>query len=42
MLRHSCASSIDVDYRGHHFQLDDQLGDRWCFVRDPSCPDARR
>jgi hypothetical protein len=30
---------IDFAFRGHAFSINDQHGDWWFFVRDPSCPD---
>jgi hypothetical protein len=30
---------IDFTYHGHTFTINDQLGDFWFFVDDPSCPD---
>jgi hypothetical protein len=30
---------IDFTFRGHSFTINDQFGDYWFFVDDPSCPD---
>ena len=30
---------LDFDYRGHKFSVNNQYGDYWFFVEDPSCPD---
>jgi hypothetical protein len=30
---------IDFQYRRHYFSINDQLGEYWFFVRDPSCSD---
>lgn len=30
---------IDFAYHGYHFSVNDQLGNYWFFVDDPSCPD---
>ena len=30
---------IDFSYRGHHFSVNDQFGNYWFFVNDPTCPD---
>jgi hypothetical protein len=30
---------IDFSYRGHRFSVNDQFGDYWFFVNDPTCPD---
>ncbi len=30
---------IDFSYRGYLFSINDQFGDYWFFVSDPSCPD---
>ena len=30
---------IDFTYRGHSFTINDQFGDYWFFVDDPTCPD---
>lgn len=30
---------IDFTYREHAFTLNPQMGDIWCFVKDPACPD---
>jgi hypothetical protein len=30
---------IDFAYRRHEFSINDQFGDYWFFVKDPSCPD---
>lgn len=30
---------IDFLFRGHSFTINDQFGEYWFFVRDPSCPD---
>ena len=29
---------IDFTFRGHSFTVNDQFGDYWFFVADPSCP----
>lgn len=31
---------IDFTYRGHKFTINNQSGDWWFFVNDPSCPDS--
>jgi hypothetical protein len=31
-------SWIDFRYKGHRFSFNDQYGDFWFFVKDPSCP----
>ena len=33
-------SWIDFKYKGHKFSINDQFGDYWFFVNDPSCPDS--
>jgi hypothetical protein len=33
-------SWIDFSYRGYRFFLNDQFGDYWFFVDDPTCPDG--
>ena len=33
-------ASIDFRYRGQRFTINDQLGEYWCFVEDPDCPDV--
>lgn len=33
-------SWIDFRWRGHKFSINDQYGDYWFFVKDPTCPDA--
>ena len=33
-------SWIDFRYKGHKFSINNQFGDFWFFVRDPSCPDT--
>jgi hypothetical protein len=30
---------IDFRYRGHSFTINDQFGEYWFFVDDPTCPD---
>jgi hypothetical protein len=30
---------IDFDWRGHRFSINDQLGEWWFFVADPTCDD---
>ena len=30
---------IDFDYKGHHFSINNQMGEYWFFVSDPNCPD---
>ena len=30
---------IDFEYCGHKFSINDQFGQYWFFVTDPSCPD---
>jgi hypothetical protein len=30
---------IDFHYRGQRFTVNDQLGEYWCLVEDPGCPD---
>ncbi len=30
---------IDFTYRGHRFSINDQYGDYWFFVDDPTCPE---
>lgn len=30
---------IDFTYEGHRFAINDQFGEYWFFVDDPSCPD---
>ena len=30
---------IDFTYRQHDFSINDQFGDYWFFVSDPTCPD---
>lgn len=30
---------IDFDYRGHRFAINNQFGEYWFFVADPSCDD---
>ena len=30
---------IDFRYRGHSFTVNDQNGEYWFFVSDPTCPD---
>jgi hypothetical protein len=30
---------IDFDWRGHHFTINDQSGDYWFVVDDPTCPE---
>jgi hypothetical protein len=30
---------IDFTYRGYKFSVNDQFGDYWFFVDEPSCPD---
>jgi hypothetical protein len=30
---------IDFSYRGHRFSVNDQFGNYWFFVNDPTCPD---
>lgn len=30
---------IDFTYRGHSFSVNDQNGEYWFFVDEPSCPD---
>jgi hypothetical protein len=36
---HITEAWIDFSYRGHCFSVNDQFGDYWFFVKDPSCPD---
>lgn len=31
---------IDFTYQGHQLSVNDQYGDYWFFVKDPTCPDA--
>lgn len=31
---------IDFTYQGQEFSVNDQFGDYWFFVKEPSCPDA--
>jgi hypothetical protein len=31
---------IDFDYQGYHFTINNQYGEYWFFVSDPTCPDA--
>lgn len=31
---------IDFTFAGHSFTINDQFGEYWFFVADPSCPDA--
>jgi hypothetical protein len=31
---------IDFIHRGHAFSINNQAGDWWFFVEDPTCPDA--
>ena len=30
---------LDFEYRGHKFSINNQMGDYWFFVENPSCPD---
>ena len=30
---------IDFTFGGHRFTINDQMGNYWFFVEDPSCPD---
>lgn len=30
---------IDFTFRGHSFSINDQFGNYWFFVNDPTCPD---
>lgn len=32
-------SWIDFRFRGHRFSINNQYGDFWFFVQDPSCPE---
>jgi hypothetical protein len=32
-------SWFDFRYRGHKFSVNNQFGDFWFFVQDPSCPE---
>lgn len=36
---HVTEAWIDFSYAGHHFAINDQLGDYWFFVEDPACSD---
>jgi len=36
---HVTEAWIDFSYRGNSFSVNDQCGDYWFFVEDPSCPD---
>ena len=36
---HVTEAWIDFAYRGHTFSVNNQFGDYWFFVREPSCPD---
>lgn len=31
---------LDFTFEGHSFSVNNQMGDFWFFVRDPSCPEA--
>jgi len=31
---------LDFEYRGHHFSINNQMGDYWFFVEDVTCPDC--
>lgn len=31
---------LDLEYCGHRFSINNQMGDYWFFVADASCPDA--
>ena len=33
-------SWIDFDYAGHRFSVNDQYGEYWFFVNDPTCPEG--
>jgi hypothetical protein len=33
-------SWIDFDFHGCHFTVNNQMGEYWFFVNDPTCPDA--
>lgn len=33
-------SWIDFRFKGHKFSINNQYGDYWFFVADPSCPEA--
>lgn len=35
-----CEAWIDFTWQGHAFMLNNQYGEWWLFVTDPSCPDA--
>lgn len=37
---HVTEAWIDFSYAGHRFSINDQFGDYWFFVDDPTCPDA--
>lgn len=30
---------LDFEFQGHRFSINNQMGDYWFFVEDPSCPD---
>lgn len=30
---------LDLEYRGHRFSINNQMGEYWFFVDDPECPD---
>ena len=36
---HVTQAWIDFTYRGYKFSVNDQFGDYWFFVDEPSCPD---
>jgi len=36
---HVTQAWIDFTYRGYQFSVNDQSGDYWFFVDEPSCPD---
>ncbi len=36
---HVTEAWIDFTYSGHEFSINDQFGDYWFFVKDPTCPE---
>jgi hypothetical protein len=36
---HVTEAWIDFTFRGHSFAVNDQFGEYWFFVHDPTCPD---